>query len=163
MLEDFDLDHVAVRPFSEKGDSKGESALKLDARDAVRREYKLRQEMEAKKSEVESLSGRVEALRVENQRNERLTTYVGNCHCGGYRFEIHVPEVRKVDVCDCSICARVSFFFFLFLSLFLLFYLKLESLRGCLVYKHASLHLLSYPIISYHIIFPPTVHVNYHK
>jgi hypothetical protein len=33
-------------------------------------------------------------------------TYRGNCHCGANVFEMKVPEITKVTVCNCSICHR---------------------------------------------------------
>ena len=31
-------------------------------------------------------------------------TYDGHCHCGKFRFKITIPELRKLNECNCSIC-----------------------------------------------------------
>lgn len=38
-----------------------------------------------------------------------LKTYQGNCHCGRFKFEVELPEIEKVDACDCSICVRKGY------------------------------------------------------
>ena len=31
-------------------------------------------------------------------------TYDGHCHCGKFRFKITIPELKKLNECNCSIC-----------------------------------------------------------
>ncbi|KAK4211276.1 hypothetical protein QBC37DRAFT_427304 [Rhypophila decipiens] len=38
-------------------------------------------------------------------------TYRGNCHCGSYIFEVTVPELKSVTVCDCSICTKKNYMY----------------------------------------------------
>ncbi|KAF2663829.1 glutathione-dependent formaldehyde-activating enzyme [Microthyrium microscopicum] len=33
-------------------------------------------------------------------------TYLGNCHCGGYRFEISLPRIESAISCSCSVCSK---------------------------------------------------------
>ncbi len=37
-----------------------------------------------------------------------MPLYRGSCHCGAIRFEA-VGELRDLDLCNCSICARNGF------------------------------------------------------
>ncbi|KAH8601541.1 Mss4-like protein [Bisporella sp. PMI_857] len=39
----------------------------------------------------------------------QLENYSGNCHCGGFRFDISIPKLESVRVCDCSNCVRNGF------------------------------------------------------
>ena len=39
---------------------------------------------------------------------ETFKTYDGNCHCGKFRFKITLPEITKLNECNCSICFMVS-------------------------------------------------------
>ncbi|KAK0387227.1 hypothetical protein NLU13_5540 [Sarocladium strictum] len=36
-------------------------------------------------------------------------TYLGNCHCGRFRFEINVPGLGGLTVCDCRLCAKKGY------------------------------------------------------
>ncbi|KAH8897493.1 glutathione-dependent formaldehyde-activating enzyme [Thozetella sp. PMI_491] len=40
---------------------------------------------------------------------EALTTYRGNCHCGAYRFEVRLPEIKEAISCDCTLCAKKGY------------------------------------------------------
>lgn len=40
-----------------------------------------------------------------------LKTYRGSCHCGSYIFEVTVPELTSVTVCDCSICTKKNYMY----------------------------------------------------
>lgn len=40
-----------------------------------------------------------------------LKTYRGNCHCGSYIYEVTVPEITSVSVCDCSICTKKNYMY----------------------------------------------------
>ncbi|KAL7938756.1 Mss4-like protein [Trichoderma chlorosporum] len=42
----------------------------------------------------------------QDQPNRR--TYRGNCHCGGFEYEVDLPELRAVVECDCSFCSRTG-------------------------------------------------------
>ncbi len=37
-----------------------------------------------------------------------MPLYRGSCHCGAIRFEA-IGELRELDLCNCSICARNGF------------------------------------------------------
>ncbi|KAK4191957.1 Mss4-like protein [Podospora australis] len=39
----------------------------------------------------------------------KITKYRGNCHCGGFVFEIEMPEVKQIVLCNCSICIKKSY------------------------------------------------------
>ncbi|KAF4333072.1 glutathione-dependent formaldehyde-activating enzyme [Fusarium beomiforme] len=36
-------------------------------------------------------------------------TYRGSCHCGAFVFEIGIPEIKSVIVCNCSICTKKGY------------------------------------------------------
>jgi hypothetical protein len=38
-----------------------------------------------------------------------LKTYKGNCHCGAFRFEISIPEIKNVIACGCSLCSKKGY------------------------------------------------------
>jgi len=38
-----------------------------------------------------------------------LKTYYGNCHCGAFKFNIKLPELKSVLECNCSICLRKGY------------------------------------------------------
>jgi hypothetical protein len=44
-----------------------------------------------------------------SEKHDEMETYRGNCHCGNFKFSVKVPELKKVRICNCSICTRVSF------------------------------------------------------
>lgn len=33
----------------------------------------------------------------------------GNCHCGSYRFELRLPEIKDVATCDCDLCKKQGY------------------------------------------------------
>ena len=33
-------------------------------------------------------------------------TYLGNCHCGRYRFSVAVPDIANVVSCACGVCKK---------------------------------------------------------
>lgn len=35
--------------------------------------------------------------------------YQGNCHCGAFKFELTIPELKVVAVCGCSICSKKGY------------------------------------------------------
>jgi len=35
-----------------------------------------------------------------------MPTYHGNCHCGRYRFDLTVPDIKNAISCACSLCAK---------------------------------------------------------
>lgn len=35
-----------------------------------------------------------------------MPTYKGSCHCGRAQFEVNIADLKKVRVCDCSICRK---------------------------------------------------------
>lgn len=35
--------------------------------------------------------------------------FQGNCHCGRYRFELHVPEIKAAPQCECKLCQKHGF------------------------------------------------------
>lgn len=37
------------------------------------------------------------------------TSYHGNCHCGRYRFELNVPEIKEAIACTCSLCTKKGY------------------------------------------------------
>jgi len=37
-----------------------------------------------------------------------MATYTGRCHCGRIRFEVE-GELRRVHLCNCSICAKTAY------------------------------------------------------
>ena len=39
--------------------------------------------------------------------SSELKTYHGNCHCGDYRFSVKLPEIKKVEDCNCCYCVKV--------------------------------------------------------
>lgn len=40
--------------------------------------------------------------------------YHGNCHCGGYRFELQVRDQTKLGVrCDCILCKKQGYIWFI--------------------------------------------------
>lgn len=38
-----------------------------------------------------------------------LQTYRGNCHCGGFVYQVKLPEITSVLECDCSICTKKGY------------------------------------------------------
>jgi len=40
-----------------------------------------------------------------------MKTYHGNCHCGAFKFEINVPELKTARACDCSLCFKKGYLF----------------------------------------------------
>jgi len=38
-----------------------------------------------------------------------LKTYKGNCHCGAYKFQITVPEIKSATTCNCSLCVKKGY------------------------------------------------------
>jgi hypothetical protein len=36
----------------------------------------------------------------------QLITYHGNCHCGRYRFDLPVSEIKSAITCSCSLCEK---------------------------------------------------------
>jgi hypothetical protein len=38
-----------------------------------------------------------------------LKTYYGNCHCGAFKFNVKLPELKSVLECNCSICSRKGY------------------------------------------------------
>lgn len=36
-------------------------------------------------------------------------TYLGNCHCGRFRFDFNVPESYEIIVCDCRLCTKKGY------------------------------------------------------
>lgn len=37
------------------------------------------------------------------------TKYRGYCHCGGFRFELTVPEIKSATACDCRLCKKKGY------------------------------------------------------
>ena len=37
-----------------------------------------------------------------------LKTYVGNCHCGRFKFKVTVPEIKEVNDCNCTFCVKAG-------------------------------------------------------
>ncbi|KAK2041946.1 glutathione-dependent formaldehyde-activating enzyme [Colletotrichum somersetense] len=37
---------------------------------------------------------------------ESLLTYKGNCHCGINRYEVQLPELPSLVVCNCTLCVK---------------------------------------------------------
>lgn len=37
-----------------------------------------------------------------------LRDYKGNCHCGAVKFSVSIPDLKEVECCDCSLCAKKS-------------------------------------------------------
>ncbi|KAK5995254.1 hypothetical protein PT974_03653 [Cladobotryum mycophilum] len=37
---------------------------------------------------------------------QELKTYRGNCHCGGFVYEVDLPEIKTVVQCNCSFCSK---------------------------------------------------------
>ncbi|KAH8668853.1 hypothetical protein BX600DRAFT_460827 [Xylariales sp. PMI_506] len=37
-----------------------------------------------------------------------LITYQGNCHCGRYRYEVTVPEIKSATTCACALCTKTG-------------------------------------------------------
>jgi hypothetical protein len=37
--------------------------------------------------------------------------YLGNCHCGAFKFHVHLPELSTIPLvsCSCSICHRKGY------------------------------------------------------
>ncbi|KAK0641577.1 Mss4-like protein [Cercophora newfieldiana] len=40
---------------------------------------------------------------------EDLKTYRGNCHCGGYIFEVKTHEIKTAIGCNCSSCSKKAY------------------------------------------------------
>lgn len=40
---------------------------------------------------------------------ESLATFQGNCHCGANRFEVQLPALPQLVICDCSLCAKKGY------------------------------------------------------
>ena len=40
---------------------------------------------------------------------DTLQTYHGSCHCGAFSFNVKLPELKKVDACNCSICSKLAY------------------------------------------------------
>ncbi|KAK1992169.1 glutathione-dependent formaldehyde-activating enzyme [Colletotrichum falcatum] len=38
--------------------------------------------------------------------SESLLTYKGNCHCGTNRYEVQLPELPELVICDCALCVK---------------------------------------------------------
>lgn len=37
--------------------------------------------------------------------------YLGNCHCGIFKSELEVPEIKTVSACKCSLCNKKGYLF----------------------------------------------------
>jgi hypothetical protein len=37
------------------------------------------------------------------------TKYQGYCHCGAFRFELLVPEIKSATACDCTLCQKKGY------------------------------------------------------
>ncbi|KAF0331916.1 glutathione-dependent formaldehyde-activating gfa [Colletotrichum asianum] len=40
---------------------------------------------------------------------ESLATFQGNCHCGANRYEVLLPALPQLVICDCSLCAKKGY------------------------------------------------------
>lgn len=40
---------------------------------------------------------------------ESLATFQGNCHCGANRFDVQLPALPQLVICDCSLCAKKGY------------------------------------------------------
>ncbi|KAL2060915.1 hypothetical protein VTL71DRAFT_8967 [Oculimacula yallundae] len=38
-----------------------------------------------------------------------LKTYHGNCHCGAFKFNLRIPELKSAMTCNCSICLKKGY------------------------------------------------------
>ena len=38
-----------------------------------------------------------------------LISYRGNCHCGAVVYELKLPEIKKVNQCNCSNCLKKGY------------------------------------------------------
>lgn len=36
-------------------------------------------------------------------------SYRGFCHCGAFRFELNVPEIKDAAACDCRLCTKKGY------------------------------------------------------
>ncbi|KAJ7248433.1 Mss4-like protein [Mycena rebaudengoi] len=45
----------------------------------------------------------------ESAASPQLVEYPASCHCGAFKFIVKIPEVKRVDACDCSICSRKGY------------------------------------------------------
>lgn len=45
----------------------------------------------------------------EENKQPRLTTHTGGCHCGRVRFDVDAPAMLSADECDCSICKKSGY------------------------------------------------------
>jgi hypothetical protein len=37
------------------------------------------------------------------------SVYHGSCHCGSYRFELLLPELKGVTTCGCDLCRKQGY------------------------------------------------------
>ena len=40
---------------------------------------------------------------------DKYTAYQGNCHCGSYRFELRLSDLRALTTCDCDLCKKQGY------------------------------------------------------
>lgn len=36
-------------------------------------------------------------------------TYMGNCHCGRFRFKLTAPSIKTAESCTCSVCEKKGY------------------------------------------------------
>lgn len=35
-----------------------------------------------------------------------IVKYQGNCHCGAVKFFVELPQLKKIECCNCSLCTK---------------------------------------------------------
>lgn len=43
-----------------------------------------------------------------SKETSEIKTYYGNCHCGSFKFNIQIPELKTIKECNCSMCHKKS-------------------------------------------------------
>lgn len=41
-----------------------------------------------------------------SEQTPALKTYSGNCHCGAFKFNIQIPELKSIIECNCNTCFK---------------------------------------------------------
>ena len=97
MLENVNLTKIPVKPFSNSnGNSKRNSRDETAGSDL--------KPVEGKAQDENTLS-----TTKSDEEASHLKKYDGNCHCGKFKFSVHLPEFSRVNECGCGVCTLVCF------------------------------------------------------
>ncbi|WDK21229.1 glutathione-dependent formaldehyde-activating enzyme [Colletotrichum graminicola] len=57
--------------------------------------------------------------------SESFLTYKGNCHCGINRYEVQLPQLPSLVICNCTLCAKKGYIWIYDADI------SLKTTRGC--------------------------------